>query len=1507
MNLKKTVFLTLVFVLALSFEPRVFISLSVYFFAVACVKDFYKLICIIDRIYNSVISYSDAVVRCVVKFFRTERFWLVFKKDDFLQKAVSNLRTKLFKLSLSAGNYLYAVTHLWVLCLWSSLKKSLSGLELSLERLFAIAISMISSLKVLFFTSADKNTLFSCLGRALKAVRNTSAVACSTVIFKSSTCFNIKYTLFSRLCQAFLISLVFLALSLEPSTFSLVYAASKGADPVAYWRFDEGGGGTAYDESANNNDGTLSAGASGTNTAVGQMWTRQGKIGGALECDGADDYVTKSFSVSGTEATIMFWIKNPQYVTGPYLLRSDANVRTYFDVLGDSTLTFYKGDPSVQVVTVAAPAANAWTHLTMKWWNDAGQMKARVYINGQAVGSDTNFSNSGNGSYVTVGGFSTTGTQNAAGIFDDLKVYNYARTADQIMVDYNAGSAAHLGAGTDPNEGNPPVGYWPLDENTGTITYDRSGNGNNGTIANATWAQGKRGSALSFNASNADISAGTGIHVTTNAVTLEAWIYPTVLGGDYRTIVQKRDSTACEYEIYLHTTNKTLSYFNGTQYISTYVPPLNTWTHVVATNNAGTLKLYANGAEVYSITGVTIPTGSPTAPVYIGRIYTGGERFGGMIDEVKIYDYARTLAQITYDYNKGKPVAQYKFDEGGGSIAHNEYSLSDTGASPVVWWRMDEGTGTSVSDQSGYGNTGTFGNTPAWVSGKIGPYAVSFDSTDDYVIKNPVSNFPTTEITAEFWIKTSDTGNKHPISYASSKGDNDFLLNDLGQGVLIGGTTCSTGVTYNDGNWHHVGITWKSSNGSIKVYKDGAQAYSGTHQQGYSLGTGGSLVLAQDQDSVGGGFDPAQAFLGQLDDVRIYNYVRTGEQIYNDYKTTQGTLVGDTKFVDGKIGKALQFDGTGDYVDCGNNIIAGSEQTWSAWVKRNSAVAGFILDQRESNIGYQPLYINAGGDIQFYSSSTANGDYFDTNISTEEWAHIALVLGSSVVKCYVNGRYISEKSDNCYNFGTKELTVGIRHSLDSGTFDGLIDNVRIYNYARTSDQIMQDYAQGASRLGGQNAGEKDPWSGNLPVAHWKMDENTGVRAYDASGNGNNGTVSGAAWTQGKNGPALTFDGTNDYVDCGNGSSLNISNAITIEAWIKPVGAGVGTYSGILGRGLSNSWGIFSDKTPGALYFRLYNNSGTYQQVSKDNVFTLGNWIHVVAVYDGALLKTYANGNFLNSISQTGTIQTTENVLQIGDITDRDYPFNGLIDDVRIYNYVRTPAQIAWDYNHGKPVAHYRFDEGSGITAYDDSDNNNDGTISIGGSGAQATIGAAWTNGATGKYNGSLNFDGNDDYVNVQNGPYNSFGTLNFTVSSWIKTNSSSIGLIAATATNITGWRMGINNGKPYYLIGDGTHYHEGTIGSQTINNSSWHLITNVYLNSDKVISYIDGIYNSYADVSDVTGSVSYGTAMGIGSYPSGAGWFFSGQIDDVRIYNYARTADQILQDYNNGAAARLGD
>ena len=84
----------------------------------------------------------------------------------------------------------------------------------------------------------------------------------------------------------------------------------------------------------------------------------------------------------------------------------------------------------------------------------------------------------------------------------------------------------------------------------------------------------------------------------------------------------------------------------------------------------------------------------------------------------------------------------------------------------------------------------------------------------------------------------------------------------------------------NDGVWHHICLSWERSSGSWKLYKDGEIKQQGTDfQKGFTVRAGGSLVLGQDQDSVGGGFDADQSFKGMLSNVNVWDRKLTDTQI----------------------------------------------------------------------------------------------------------------------------------------------------------------------------------------------------------------------------------------------------------------------------------------------------------------------------------------------------------------------------------------------------------------------------------------------------------------------------------------------------------------------------------------------------------------------------------------------------------------------------------------------------
>jgi len=224
-------------------------------------------------------------------------------------------------------------------------------------------------------------------------------------------------------------------------------------------------------------------------------------------------------------------------------------------------------------------------------------------------------------------------------------------------------------------------------------------------------------------------------------------------------------------------------------------------------------------------------------------------------------------------------------------------------------------------------------------------------------------------------------------------------------------------------------------------------------------------------------------------------------------------------------------------------------------------------------------------------------------------------------------------------------------------------------------------------------------------------------------------------------------------------------------------------------------------------------------------------------------------------------------------------------------------EIRYHYNRGGPVAHWKMDEGSGQTVYDATPNNNDGTIP--GSAEMATSTPhGWT---TGKDGSALSFDGVDDYVDVDftNGSAN-YSAL--TASVWIKKETSGLQILLNESSADTLWFRIDSNKKFSAYLGDTSNkgYHAS---NSTINNKEWvHLVLSYNDSTDEGKMYINGKLDKTFITS---GTVNFDSALKIGSREDLDGSFFNGLIDDVRIYNYARTPSQILLDYNAGLSAHF--
>ncbi|MBL7813671.1 MAG: fibronectin type III domain-containing protein [Saprospiraceae bacterium] len=198
------------------------------------------------------------------------------------------------------------------------------------------------------------------------------------------------------------------------------------------------------------------------------------------------------------------------------------------------------------------------------------------------------------------------------------------------------------------------------------------------------------------------------------------------------------------------------------------------------------------------------------------------------------------------------------------------------------------------------------------------------------------------------------------------------------------------------------------------------------------------------------------------------------------------------------------------------------------------------------------------------------------------------------------------------------------------------------------------------------------------VMHLKFNETSGVVASDASGNNNIGSLTNSAsFVAGKNGNAISLNGSNQYVVVNNSASLNPTTAITLSAWINATD-------------LSGNRVIFQKRHydpafelavyGGQLVFNLSGPGGI-----TTNAPSVGAWNLVTATYDGVNKKLYINGTLVATVAGTGAIGTNPESVFIGTRGSWENFFNGRIDDARIYNRALSATDVSALYNNGAGV------------------------------------------------------------------------------------------------------------------------------------------------------------------------------------------------------------------------------
>lgn len=284
--------------------------------------------------------------------------------------------------------------------------------------------------------------------------------------------------------------------------------------------------------------------------------------------------------------------------------------------------------------------------------------------------------------------------------------------------------------------------------------------------------------------------------------------------------------------------------------------------------------------------------------------------------------------------------------------------------------------------------------------------------------------------------------------------------------------------------------------------------------------------------------------------------------------------------------------------------------------------------------------------------------------------------GNNIIKCQP-----SDKCDLRFNSGTG--IYGYQNSSVQTAFNRSVQILPASNsnerkvtatvkwknaYSLSKTVVLTDYITNWKEQVSQASLSLNQSSSGL-IGWWKFDELSGTTAADSSGNNNNATVSGAAWTtNGKINGALSFNSTSDRAQLS--SDIIGTGPVTVCAWFNSNSA---RYGAAL---MSNYRFTISVYT----YNRIgVTSDGINSPLSPVNTIVPGTWQHICATRDASgFSNTYINGALVSS-GGTGT-PSAGNALTIGNHPWLSWGWDGLLDDVRVYNRILSLAEVQNIYN-----------------------------------------------------------------------------------------------------------------------------------------------------------------------------------------------------------------------------------
>lgn len=650
---------------------------------------------------------------------------------------------------------------------------------------------------------------------------------------------------------------------------------------------------------------------------------------------------------------------------------------------------------------------------------------------------------------------------------------------------------------------------------------------------------------------------------------------------------------------------------------------------------------------------------------------------------------------------------------------------------------------------------------------------------------------------------------------------------------------------------------------------------------------------------------------------------------------TNASLVGDAKYTNsGKVGRAFQFDGAGDYVRIEDNAAQrpANALTVEGWFKFNSLASIVNIVGKPIRGTYTnsyTLYIQDGVLRGFVGNASSQYTRINSTFTPQlgVWHHLAFTYdysgGVSALKLFANGVELPTSVDGTanvplyYDSNPHPLTIGADFENDIPDFpmNGQADEISIYGRALSASEIFDIVQQGSyGKCPPANCVE--PPNG---LVSWFAGEQN---ALDSKSN-NHGTLqNGATFANGKVGRAFSFDGADDHASVPNSPSLNvIGDQLTLEAWVNPttVSGDRQILSMASSTGIPNGrkYGLFIQN--GFLGFEVRTANGYYGTMPTTGAITPGVWTHVAGVYDGSQVIWYFNGVAAGNSPLTGNIVSDGGNFTIGQFAVAGASsFQGSIDEVGVYSRALSPTELMSITTAGasgkcKPTG---LNPPANQTAW------------FAGDGDARDLTDAATTGTlqgdttyrVGRVSQAIKLDGNGDYVSTPDNAKWDFGTSDFAIEGWFNTPSGtgvqriiSAGAMSDGPNNL--WSLGYGDicgwgcGQRINLAGHNGSgsYSDFSSDQIAIRPNTWHHVA-VVRSTTSFTFYFDGVAVGTRPVGAgyALNGGSTGAILGAryNANPSDRFEFANGLFDEISIYSRAISGSEIAAVYNAGVAGK---